>query len=355
MPPHRTYRVDGDVFALLIDHQELPANPDAVFSRMIKHVAHFAYRIHEGELLRLQVRFGLVLGQQHDVLALADHALMQAREQKRALIVWNQQTDRTDRYQKARAKSELIREALRTARIVPHFQPMLRCGDGQIDRYEVLARMLTVDQEPALPPNEFVPIAHRYHFYYQITRTIVSQTLEKMAGNNACVSFNLSIRDIEQPATAKFLIDAVRRSGYGRRISFEVLENEAIHDMSKATQFFTQMRTLGCQIGIDDLGKEYSNFDRVIQLPVDFVKLDGQVMHHAAGDAAAFQLVRDVVNMARGMSIKTVAEYVSAPEVLDKAVDLGVDLVQGFHIGQPAADLPQIASSQLLRQTLRAS
>jgi len=329
--------MNGDEFALMVDQAQLPADQEALFSHFVRYVSEFCYKVNEEQIIKLQIRCGVVLNQHVDVLTLADMTLMAAREQGRSLIQYQPSVEVLNRFHLDRAHLASLRNALKNNRLVPYFQAIFYRESNRVSHYEALARILDEDGETILGPNEFIPIAHRYQLYYQITRSMVQQTLVLMKNNQVKVSFNLSIQDIEHPATSKYIINAIEQSGMGKRISFELLENEAINDLSLIRNFFIKIKTLGCRVGIDDLGKEYSNFDRLTELPIDFVKLDGVVMRFIVNDESTFDVVKDIVNLARKKNIATVAEYVHSAEILDKAVALGVDLIQGFHLAEPQA------------------
>lgn len=106
--------------------------------------------------------------------------------------------------------------------------------------------------------------------------------------------------------------------------------------MQAARRFAVRMRTLGCLVALDDFGSGFGSFTYLRHLPVDELKIDGDFVRHLPGNAADGLLVKAIVDVARGLGMRTVAEHVGSEPALDLLRELGVDLAQGFHLARPA-------------------
>ena len=106
------------------------------------------------------------------------------------------------------------------------------------------------------------------------------------------------------------------------------------------------MQRMGCQVGIDDLGREYSNFDRIMELPLDFIKIDGSVIHRAADDSKMFDVVEKIVVASKASNIQTVAERIDSARIRQVAIQLGVDYLQGFLLGTPQPDFNVVPETE---------
>ena len=96
-----------------------------------------------------------------------------------------------------------------------------------------------------------------------------------------------------------------------------------------------RLRQLGCGVALDDFGTGLSSLSCLRQLPVTMLKIDGSFVRDVLKDARAESMVRAIAQLARSMSVTTVAEYVETQEISDRIRALGVDYGQGFAIGRP--------------------
>ncbi|MEN1727743.1 MAG: EAL domain-containing protein [Pseudomonadota bacterium] len=351
-PGHKTYRVHGDEFALAHDTKTLPEDIDLAFKQFLQQIGQFGFRLPDDTELKIRLATGVALdvGEHQpasDLLAHAHLALQEAESSGQPLVVYHPTLSNARGAQNDLQELALLDKALNEDRIRIHFQAIFRSDDLQIEGYEILARMVDDHGEIVRSPNRFLPIAHRYRLYYRITRTIIQQTLEWMQHHDKRASINLSIADIEHADTARFIIDSLKKSGCADRVSFELLETDAIADLGRVRKFFRTVRALGCRVGIDDLGKDYSNFDRLTMLAVDFVKLDGVVIQSLVSNPDAHEVVGEFIALAHRNGITVTAEYISDQDLLRTARRLRCDYLQGFELGRPQAE-PQaeVALSQ---------
>jgi EAL domain-containing protein (putative c-di-GMP-specific phosphodiesterase class I) len=123
-----------------------------------------------------------------------------------------------------------------------------------------------------------------------------------------------------------------------RNLIFEVTETAAVENLSQAREFIDSLRSLGCRFALDDFGIGFSSFHYLRNLPVDFVKIDGSFvrnLHHNAEDKI---FVKAMVDLATGLGITCIAEFVENGEIVAVLKELGVELGQGYHIARPHAD-----------------
>ena len=115
----------------------------------------------------------------------------------------------------------------------------------------------------------------------------------------------------------------------------EILESEKITDYELISKELSKLRKSGIKVAIDDFGTGYSNFGHIINLPLDYIKIDGSLIKHIHEDQTSQVLVENIVNICASLKIKTIAEFVHCQEVQDILISLGVDYSQGFFIGKP--------------------
>jgi len=95
------------------------------------------------------------------------------------------------------------------------------------------------------------------------------------------------------------------------------------------------MKALGCRIAIDDFGTGYSNFAYLMQLNVDFIKIDGSLIKSIDHDLNSQIISHTIMDFAKQLDLKTVAEFIHNEEVMVYTQNMGIDFLQGFHLGEP--------------------
>jgi EAL domain-containing protein (putative c-di-GMP-specific phosphodiesterase class I) len=119
------------------------------------------------------------------------------------------------------------------------------------------------------------------------------------------------------------------------RLVFEITETSAIADMEQAREFAERLTRLGCRFALDDFGAGFSSFHYLKHLPIDYLKIDGEFVRGLASSPADRVVVKAMVDIARGLGMKTIAEFVEDAETVTLLRELGVDYSQGYHHGRP--------------------
>jgi diguanylate cyclase (GGDEF)-like protein/PAS domain S-box-containing protein len=280
-----------------------------------------------------------------EVLTAADLAMYDAKEAGR---------DRAETYgghaegegRQARIESHLawverIRAALDEDRLVLHAQPVAETSTRRMTQYELLIRMRD-DDDSLIQPSRFLPIAERYGLIKELDRWVIGAAIallrEQLArGRRPVVELNLSGQSLGDSDLAEHVGRKLEGSGVlATQLIFEVTETAAIGNMAAARSCAEQLHALGCRFALDDFGAGFGSFYYLKHLPFDFIKIDGEFVRNCASNAADRLVVKAVVDLARGLGKRTVAEFVGDATTLRILRDLGVDYAQGFHIGRPA-------------------
>lgn len=236
---------------------------------------------------------------------------------------------------------ENILQALAQDRFEPWFQPQLELKTNTIAHYEALARMRDIDGSIILP-YAFIKSAESSSLIGYIDRVIIEKTMLRqadIAAHNRFVSLsvNLSAKNIGDAQLLEFLkYKILETKADPKRLIFEITETEAIQDVSSAINFINQLRSLGCQFALDDFGVGFTSFVYLRKMNVDLIKIDGSFIRNIDKNKGDRLIVKAMVDMAKGMAIKTVAEFVENEESLIILRDLGIDFAQGYLIGKPS-------------------
>lgn len=296
---------------------------------------------------RLTASIGIVFYPEHaamvrELLSRADIAMYRAKASGRNRCHIYQPEDHDMEKIHSRLKEkERIQKAIEEGRFEPWFQPILCLEDNKIRHYEALARMRGEDGEILLP-GAFIDTAEIFGLIGAIDMVIIEKTMQLQAemsrkGRHLSFSVNLSGKDLGDQEILSFLRDKIAESGAEPgRLIFEITETAAIHDMDKAVKFIKALKAIGCHFSLDDFGVGFTSFIYLREMGVDFIKIDGSFIKRLHEDERDRLFVKAIVDVAKGMGIKTIAEFVENEEILKLLKKIGVDYAQGFFIGKPA-------------------
>jgi diguanylate cyclase (GGDEF)-like protein len=205
---------------------------------------------------------------------------------------------------------------------------------------EVLLRMVG-EGGKIISPNFFMPAAERYGLMSAIDRWVVRAVFATLArtGNPEGTQYaiNLSGASIGDERFLQFLTTLFETSGVApESICFEVTETTAVANLAAAARFIRELKKRGCKFSLDDFGAGMSSFGYLKHLPVDYIKIDGGFIKDMLKDAVNRDMVAAINDIGHSMGRLTIAEYVESEAILRALDTMGVDFVQGFHVGRPA-------------------
>jgi diguanylate cyclase (GGDEF)-like protein/PAS domain S-box-containing protein len=277
-----------------------------------------------------------------DLLVSADLAMYDAKEAGRDRSATYASQERGVSHMKARITwAERIREALEEDRFTLYAQPIVELRTREVRQHELLLRMLD-EQGEVIPPASFIAVAERFDLMQDIDRWVVARAIRMMgeqlrAGREVVFEVNISGSSTGDPELLTIIEHELRESGVDPvNLVLEVTETTAVANIPRAQQFAGRLAELGCRFALDDFGAGFGSFYYLKHLPFDLLKIDGEFVRSCTTSQTDQLLIRAVVDIARGMGKKTIAEYVGDDETLELLRELGVDYAQGFHIGHPA-------------------
>ena len=237
-----------------------------------------------------------------------------------------------------------LRRALREGSFVLHYQPILSLDSNEIVHYEALVRLADEGDGPPLPPGEWLAAAERYGLIGEIDRLVVSKAVRRLAhgegmgiaGEGMGIAVNLSARSIVDGGMLGHIERELLRHGVAAcRLTLEVTETAAISDMASARAFCEGAAALGCPLALDDFGVGFASFHHLKHLPFSQLKIDGEFIRGLCDSAQDRLMVSALVEVAKGMGMRTIAEWVGDEPTIELLRELGVDGAQGFQIGRP--------------------
>ncbi len=246
-------------------------------------------------------------------------------EQRHREMKWVAQIARAAEERRFELASQPIR-ALRPA-LEPHF-------------HELMVRMRD-EQGKLVLPGEFIPAAERYNVMPTIDQWVVEEAVRVLQAMPAdaprpLLAVNVSGNSLSDQGYLEHVLALLRDPAISRSLCFEITETAAVTSLDNAVFFMNELRTRGCRFSLDDFGSGLSSFRYLRNLPVDFLKIDGQFVGNIESDPVDRSMIQAIVQVGRTLGIATVAEKVETAGVLRELVALGVDYAQGWHVERPA-------------------
>jgi diguanylate cyclase (GGDEF)-like protein len=258
-----------------------------------------------------------------------------------SFAMWRPNVERdAQRRVNIRVTDEIV-TALNERRIVMAFEPVVRADARDIAFYECLIRMERDDGRVLLAP-DIVPVAERLGLIRLVDHRVLELVVAELAqAPGVELSLNISPETTMDPdwwASIESLMRA--HPGVAERLIVEITETVAIQDLGDLRGFVTRLKNFGSRIAIDDFGAGYTSFRNLRKLGVDIVKIDGAFVQNIARSADDRAFVQTLIDLARRLDIKTVAEWVQDEEAAGLLRDWGCDYIQGRLIGLASADRP---------------
>lgn len=281
----------------------------------------------------------------NEVLARAQDALDSAKAKRRGSFqVYRPSPERDrQRQENVRATEEIIR-ALNERRVFLVYEPVVAIGNRQPAFYECLMRVRRHDGS-LLAVNEAVPLAERLGLVRLLDHRVLELALDELvAAPSLCASLNLSAASTVDPDWWSSLGGVLRaHPGIGERLTVEITETAAIHDIDDTRGFVARVKDLGCRIAIDDFGAGYTSFRNLRKLGVDLVKIDGAFVQNLKRSEDDRSFVHTLIDLARRLGLETVAEWVQDEEAAAILADWGCDYIQGALVGLATSERPWAA------------
>ncbi|MET4163246.1 diguanylate cyclase (GGDEF)-like protein [Marinobacterium sp. MBR-111] len=326
------YRGSADEFAVLYDQLNDPVKE---VERLRQHF--FAEPVQlDGLNFYLTFNAGVACGGE-DLLRRAMVALKQANQKgKSATHLFD-----PDQEMSARRKKEdylgwnaRLHEAMHNHGIKAWFQGIRDNHSGHIQKWEALVRL--EHNGEVYSPGHFLEVAALSGLLPSITRSVVEQGIALLARVEGELAVNITETDIELGYLPDYLDQLTRRYGVAReRIILEILEGTSSAGKQTHLPQLQLLKQRGYRLAIDDFGTEYSNFERILELEVDIIKIDAKYIRNIHLDPTSYEIVRAIVYFARNAGIRTVAEFVHCEEVQAVVMELGIDESQGYLFSEP--------------------
>lgn len=330
----------GDEFALLFK-EKLHVDDFAIQAEgLITDIEKMIF-IYENSEIELRVSIGGTLDMDR-ALEKADIALKEAKKGRKSFILYDEKLNIETIYKNNMEWVRKLKKAIAEDAVVPYFQPIFDNVTGKMVSCECLIRIIDGDQ--VLGPSEFLTIAKKAKLYGTLTKRMIEKSCKYFENIDCDFSVNLSVEDILDQEVVSFIKAKIVEHRVEQKIVFEILESEGIEQYEEVLAFIHQMKEMGCRFAIDDFGSGYSSFEYLLQLKVDYIKIDGTLIKDIDTDRNSQVVVETIVDFARKLNMKTIAEYVHNEAVHSQVTAFHVTRSQGFLLGTPQKDIKHLLS-----------
>ncbi|WP_066168854.1 EAL domain-containing protein [Aliarcobacter cryaerophilus] len=331
------YRVANDVFAICTKNKDNLEEIRDICTNIIEHFSLNPILINNNSFY-LSISIGVARNckdsaVQNNLLSKAEYALRMAKKRDISILFLDENIELYNKLKENKKLIEELKNALISNNLLIYGQKLIN-NISKKEKYEILMR-IKLDDGSILTPYSFLKEAKKAKLYLGMTRMLVKKACEYFKGKDIDFNLNLTLEDIKDQYTMDFIVNAMEKTNTAKQITFEIVESEGIESFIEVSNFIKKAKKLGCKIAIDDFGTGYSNFEYIIKLDVDYIKIDGSLIKNINTDNNLYLTVQTIVGFAKALKIKTVAEFVHNEEVLNCVKNLDIDYSQGFFIDEP--------------------
>lgn len=341
------YRIGGDEFVIHLP-ETLREKAIATAERALTAIRHYRLQVAEGRIFsNVSASIGISIYPFHGDTATAmlsntDISLYQAKDLGRNRYVLFDPASGTLRHTHKRTHwTKKLRDALDQDQITLFTQPVVRLHDLTTSNHEILLRIRD-DNGAYIAPGNFMGIAESLGIVQEIDLRVISKVIahiksSALVGANECYFVNLSGVSMSSPEWLNRCLSLLTKSGVNpKQLVFEITETAALSQIDITLKFIRRMKDFGCRIALDDFGVGFSSFYYLKQFEVDFLKIDGSFIQSLASDNGSRLFVKALTDVAQGMNMQVIAEWVEDSAALDLLKQMGTQYGQGYLFHKPA-------------------
>lgn len=346
------YRIHGDDFAILWTN----CTDRSVFIQKLEGFLDYLGKkeilIDNYTYLNISATIGVAFSYESAKYSMVNAimALHHAKEYKNPIVVYNRNLPILNVFKNNIQYTEIVYQALKNKDVIPYFQKIygIQADTNAEDKvkFEALMRIKDKDGHIILP-GLFLEVSKRSSSYSKLSRLMIESAFMQLATHKDCVfSVNLALEDMNSPDFLMWFMERIAYYKVEGLVVAEITEQESVEGFESVNHFIARIKEIGVKIALDDFGSGYSNFSILMKLQIDYLKIDGSLIKNIDKDKNAQIIVKTIVQFAKDLGIKTIAEFVCSKEIYAVVKDMGIDYAQGYFVGKPEAEIdtnpPQI-------------
>lgn len=280
----------------------------------------------------------------YDLLAALDNSCAVAKEKGgNSIEIYDRVDDKYNRRKDEMLWIHKLKGAIDKDLFTLYYQEIVPVKMEEFKKIEVLLRLKDPDGT-VISPSDFIAPAERYGLMPAIDRIVIEKSIEyckniidnKEIKTGYIFSVNLSGASIADKTLPKFIQSIFKKFRVPPTLfCFEITETSTISNLDIAKKFISTLKRIGCTFSLDDFGSGFSNFSYLKSLDVDYLKIDGSLVHNINEKPVNKAIVESINNIGHAMKLKTVAEFVKNEKVKQEVKNIGVDYMQGYVLSTP--------------------
>lgn len=279
------------------------------------------------------------------VLIHAEQALLEARNMGRSQhALYVESEHRGEKNRAILEIGERVKKALKSDNLRLAFQPVVNAQSGEIEFYEVLARLFD-ENGNLMTAADFIPVVEQLGLAPDFDRHVLDLSIKELS---LCDSLRLAVNISgltaalpDWPCYVQGKLES--RPDVARRLIIEITENAAVLDIAKIKCLVDSLRLMGSQVALDDFGAGSTSIRHLRDLSLAIMKIDRDLLCNILTSPEQQHLVRMLTSMAHGLGLRTVAEGIESEDVAEWLRNENVDMLQGYHLGRPSLERPWLS------------
>jgi len=228
---------------------------------------------------------------------------------------------------------KIFQENIKNQTVEPFLQPIVDNKSGKTIKYEALMRIYDLDGNILLP-GVFINKSKKSRMYNSLMEILITKVVSYIKMYKINISINLDFTDIMNPNIKNFLINKINKENIGSYLTIEVLESKKISNFNVVNEFIDDVKKYNVKIAIDDFGSGFSNYENILKLNIDYIKIDGSLIKRINEDIY-LNLIKSIVLFSKQQNIKVIAEFVSDLKILRYVKSINIDYSQGYYFAKP--------------------
>jgi len=292
------------------------------------------------ENLKIPITFtiGISKGNNENILKEAYIALKEAKSRMKDILFYSNDLEIEKFQKKIQKYLPILKSAIEKNLIIPYFQGIFNNETKKIEKYEVLARIKYKGQ--IVSPFYFIDVAEKSGYIKDITKIIIDKSFRKLKDKKIEISINFTEFDLKDDELIDYLIDkALYYDIDFGKIYIEILEGIGAIANNELIEKLKYLKKRGFKISIDDFGTMNSNFERVMDLNFDIIKIDGKFIKDIDKNNRSFIIAKAITNFAKSLGVKIIAEFVANENIQKIVENLEIDYSQGYLFSVPSEEI----------------
>lgn len=332
---YSVYRIYSDKFGILFNEELSYENIKILSNFLIKKFMKIKYHIDNNEF-NIEITIGISSGIINSLMKKSEENLYTAKKMNlKFYYKKNILNDNNDFNNLILLK--IINDAIEKDYIFPMYQKIINNKTGKILKYEALMRINYYNydnKEIILSPGIFINFSKRARIYSKLMKIMFLKVFNDVEKYKINVSINLSFEDIINEDLIYLIKSNLELKQIGKFITFEIVESEQINDNIEIKNFFDMIKNFKCKISIDDFGSGYSNYDQLLKLNANYLKIDGSLINKYK-NKEHISMLKSIQYYCSENNIETIAEFVDTKEKYEEIKKIGINYSQGFYFSKP--------------------